>query len=301
MKMKNSNLSGKSVLIFVFFCVVLFLFDGAGQDGVVQTILGMASFNYGVIFAFFMASSNSRYKSIISGLKREDSVMLIVDSYATLFRKDVRKKLRTKMDTYLVSSLDYKLSEFNLSRSKYLELFRMALSIECKTRKESEAHKGIMSQLTYGLQIRKDVESLVRANLTSFEWSILLLLLFIILVCLFYLNAGTMIVDIVIAVISTTSIIMLLVLQSLDSLKRQEQFRIWDSLQENFVEFGLLPYYPANAIIDGRVNPIEGKVRIAFYPNDYPDMTDKRIIEINIDKEGKYKKSIKKLQRVFES
>lgn len=40
---------------------------------------------------------------------------------------------------------------------------------------------------------------------------------------------------------------------------------------------GLLSYYPDPAIKSGRIKPLKGKVRVAYYPNKYPSMKGKEV------------------------
>ena len=79
--------------------------------------------------------------------------------------------------------------------------------------------------------------------------------------------------------VSTASVMLLLVIRELDSLRWKEHGWIWEPLEDLFSDLDLLPYYPAEVISEGRAVPKkEAKVRIAYYPKQYPDFTGKKII-----------------------
>ncbi len=130
---------------------------------------------------------------------------------------------------------------------------------------------------------RKQVEALVRRSMLRFEWAILLTLLAVILFCLFSLNNGTAVSIITTTLLSSAAITLVFVLKDLDSLRWKEEYGIWDPLGDLFLELDLLPYYPKTVLDTGRTRLKKGqKVRIAEYPNPYPDITGKKIKIIEV-------------------
>ena len=108
-------------------------------------------------------------------------------------------------------------------------------------------------------------------------------LLSIILFSIFYVKDNTIPSIIITVLLSTSSVMLLLIIRDLNSLRWKEQTWIWDPLAQAFKEMDLLPYVPEMLIKLGRVTYPKGtKVRVANYPKKYPDFTGKKVKVITV-------------------
>jgi hypothetical protein len=69
---------------------------------------------------------------------------------------------------------------------------------------------------------------------------------------------------------------LMILLRKLDRLRWHERTSIWDPTSRLFRSMGLDPYVPRDVITSGRYQPV-GRVRVAEYPDTYPDRTNKVI------------------------
>ncbi|MBU0975467.1 MAG: hypothetical protein ABIE03_00055 [Patescibacteria group bacterium] len=277
----------KKVLLRTSFFTIVFVFlatfiTGGEQSDQVQTLLGVSSFIFGIFLAFYTANSHGRFNDVMKGLRIDSGILKFIYLSSKLFPEQVQERIKTLIDNYLIEQLDYFLYDFDKSQKQLDDLFEYILFLKPETKEQQTAYDNMIDEMNEATKNRKQVESNVTAHLSIFEWSILIVLLVIILFCLFYINDSTIISILLTTMLSTASAIMLLTLYDLDSLRWQEQYRIWDPLQRLFREMNLLPYYPDAAIASGRIRPLKGKVRIAHYPNKYPDMSGKEIEETEI-------------------
>ena len=196
------------------------------------------------------------------------------------FGKRVVAEVRQRIDDLLISQMDYKLVDFDKESPKNLRILYLFLEkLKAKTKNQGESKDKILDNLVQLEKIYKEVDYQIRNRMMFYEWISLLVLGGIILFCLFYINNGSFVSVLVVAFISTTLILLLLVLYELDTLLWQERNWIWEPLSELFVELDLIPYFPEPVIKRINLKKIEDlkKIRIAEYPKPYPDMSGKKI------------------------
>lgn len=70
----------------------------------------------------------------------------------------------------------------------------------------------------------------------------------------------------------------MLVLYKLNNLKVNSDNKIFEPLEKLFTEMGMLEYYPKPVLDLKEAVPDEGKkIRVADYPNPYPDVINKKV------------------------
>ena len=135
-----------------------------------------------------------------------------------------------------------------------------------------------MEQLTAR---HKAVEHLVRDRMLFYEWGSLLTLSGIIWFSLLVISDGTPITIILVALLSTSFVLFLSLLQDLDNLSWQEREWIWLPLAELFLAIDLLPYIPQTSIQAGQIAPRHlrhlKRYRLAIYTHQYPNFKGKKI------------------------
>ncbi|MDD3647808.1 MAG: hypothetical protein PHS44_04915 [Candidatus Dojkabacteria bacterium] len=272
----------RTMLLFTVFALSAYIIKGNGSNDQLQTLLGVSSFIFGIFLAFYTANSHGRFNEVMQGLRIDSGILKFIYLSSKLFPEVTHERIKSLIDKYLIEQLDYFLYDFDKSQRQLDELFEYILQLKPETKEQETAYDNMIDQLNEATKNRKQIESNVTAHLSVFEWCILVVLLVIILFCIYFLNDNTAISIILTTMLSTASGIMLLTLYDLDSLRWQEQYRIWNPLQRLFREMNLLPYYPDAAITSGRIKPLKGKVRIAHYPNKYPDMSGKEVEETEL-------------------
>ncbi|MCP4304338.1 MAG: hypothetical protein GY788_05560 [bacterium] len=113
--------------------------------------------------------------------------------------------------------------------------------------------------------------------MTTAEWVGLMALLMLQLALLAAVGSATALAAVGSAVVGAVLALLFVVMWELDRLRFQEDAWAWIPLASLFRNLGdELPYYPAPAIGAGRCRP-SGRVRVASYPEPYPDMSGKVI------------------------
>lgn len=281
--MKRGNIYLYLILLFVIFLFISIYIPGKGiSNDFINTVLAIASFIFGVIIAFSISNRHSRLSNIRSSLRKQDALFLELFFLSKSFGKEIQEKIKMLIDRVLISQIDFKLIDFNKEspiRIKNLCLFIEKLKV--KNKNQEETKDKMLDCNEELLEIQKEVEYEVRNQMMLYEWISTLILGIIIIFCLFYINNNSLISIIVIPFLSTALVLLILVLEQLDSLKFQEQNWIWEPLSQLFLELDLLPYFPDAIFKQNRIKMKSlkkfGKLRIAHYPNPYPNMAGKKI------------------------
>ena len=244
--------------------------------------LVVSSFVFSIIIAFSIANRHSRLSDIRGALREQDAILTNIYYLSEIFGEEIMKKTREKIDTFLISQLDYKLEDFNKESPKKLrELHSFLNKLGIKNEIQTNAKDKLFDNLEDLLTLQKQVEYQVRNKMLFYEWISLLLLGGVIEFCLFYANDGSIISIIITSLLSASLVLLLLVLKELDSLKWQEQNWIWQPLSQLFSELDLLPYFPEDVFQQKRIKLEDfkeaKKIRIAHYPHPYPNMNSKTI------------------------
>ncbi len=280
-KLSASKVALIALVVSTFFAV--FIKKGAGPDDATKALFGATTFLFGIFLAFSIADSRSRFNKITTALELNRAVYLNLYQFSGILGSKTQKEVQKLIDNLLIDTLDYFLVDYKHSSKSFLKLFKYVINLKPEAKNEQSAHLSMVKILIETTKSRKQVEALVRRSMLKFEWVILFTLLTIILFCLFSLNNGTLISTITTTLLSTAAITLVFVLRDLDNLRWKEEYGIWDPIGDLFRELDLLPYYPKTVLDIGRIRLKKGqKVRIAEYPNPYPDMTGKKVKTVEV-------------------
>lgn len=283
--MKKISIYLKLIATFVLFLILAFFIKGNELSDFMKTILSITSFLFGIILAFSVSNRNSRLNKIREKLREQDAVLLNIYLLSKEFNKEILKKIRNKIDTILTTQIDYKLTDFDKSQKSVEDLYSIIEKIKTKNKSQESAAKKMLDNMESLLKINKEVAYQVNNKIMGYEWISLLILGGILLFCLFYIN-NTGLSMWIVAILSTAIVLLLLVLEEIDSLTWQEKNWIWQPLSKLFLDLNLIPYFPKDVFEEGRINPksIEGlkKLRIATYTQPYPNMKGKKIEIISL-------------------
>lgn len=268
------------ILVVIFFVIAIFL-RGQGDNTSNNNLMSVANFLFGIFVAFAVANGHSKITRINQVLKDHEGEILFIYKASSSWGDEVKKKIQKLSDSYLIDQLDYFLSDFKYSSKTYFELFDYVLELPTKTEVQKSLYGNMVNALHDGLKQRKNVEALVSDRMSFFEWFSILTLLCINIFFSFYMNDGSWVTMMAAVLISISAIVITFVLRDLDILRWKEDTWIWEPLENLFKEMDLLPYYPEDVVKSKRASVEKGSsIRIAKYPNKYPDMSDKKIEEI---------------------
>lgn len=238
-------------------------------------LTGIAYFVLGILLAFTLENVRSGLSRVNELLKSVDADMLAIYQLAGAFGDDIRGRFRALLDVHLQDQIDYCLTDWRDSEPTYLDLWRASLALQPRGSTQEIAFDHLLAQLEGMGGRRKQLEALVRQRVRSPEWLALLGLFGSL--WLLVLLAGP--VPPVLALIEALMIAALAGLLCtawlMDTFKWQEDKAIWEPLHRLFLALDLVPYYPADVLESGRLARPAGPIRIARYPQPYPDMAGK--------------------------
>lgn len=285
--MKRVSIYLKLLIIFVFFLILVYFVKGQGKTDLADKIITVSSFIFGTFLAFSFSNRTSRLNSIKEALRKQDSKLLEIYFISNELNSKVRDIIHKKIDSFLITQIDYRIEDFDVHLPKEVEnFFKFIDSLKIR----SDIKKKISYFLEEILEINKEVAYQVENKMAFYEWISLISLQGIILFCLvFYFNTNDLVSVIVLSIISTTIVFLSVILFELDSLIWQEENWVWKPLTNLFIELNLIPYFPAGVFNDRRLNTNQvkkwnniKKIRIATYYNPYPNMEGKKIKVINL-------------------
>jgi hypothetical protein len=178
----------------------------------------------------------------------------------------------------MVDEIDYRLPDFNYSADSFYVLYDYCLAIKPRGEHQMVVYDKLIDVLNGTAEARQQVEILTQQKISPYEWFSIITLLALMFYLLLSMNDGSFVSSILSSLLATTATVLALVLQTLNNLRWQEETQIWEPLHRLFLRLDLLPYFPKDVITVDRYKPsISGKIRVAEYPNLYPDMSGKTI------------------------
>ncbi|MCK4670386.1 MAG: hypothetical protein KAT43_04215 [Nanoarchaeota archaeon] len=279
---KRIGIAQGTLLVLLIFIVMAVYIPGNGPSNLIIALLSVATFLFGIFSAFVMQNRHRRLNELRSNMRKDDANYVNIYKLSSIFGKKIQNQVKKHIDDYLVATLDYELKDYHKTNKPFLRLYDFIVKLKAKTSKQRLALDRMLAVIENANVNRKYIEYLVRNTMLKFKWFTLIGLLGVILFSMFYINTNSW-PSIVITVLLSTSIAMLLlILRELDALIWKEQKWIWDPIHQLFQELDLVPYYPEKIITLKKAKLKKGtKVRIAHYPNPYPDFTGKKVkIEI---------------------
>lgn len=272
-----------SFVVVIILAVILQITRTSQLDkDLMDTARTIASFIFGALFAYYLGNSNDKHKLIVNNLRKDDALIISLYQQFKYFDKETKEELIKLLDNYLQSEIDYYLSEYYMSSKEFMKLYVYIQGIKTNTEDEKKAKDFMFSVMNNSLEIRKSTEANALNRMSVGEWITLFVFALIILLTTIVLYNGSIESIVVSLLLSFGVIILLLLLERIDNLKwRQDEF-IWLPLTLLFRELSLLPYFPNGIIKNRRLKKIKGSVRIATYPNKYPNISGKTIQVLDI-------------------
>ncbi len=244
-----------------------------------STILGVATFLFGLFMAFSISDRGQRIDQIREQDSEERANLLLLAYHAESADRRFHKELLRFVDRYLMATLDYKIQDYGETSKQYLELFRKTTSFRPKGSQQSSAYSNMLSAINEIGVARKKTISLIVDKLSNLEWGVLVFLSAVITISLLSLNSGTFVSIAITTILIVSLAAIFLLLYQLDSLKWKEETRIFEPYQKTFESLGLMRYYPDDIVGRNRTKLHKAKVyRLGMFSRPYPDFSKKRIV-----------------------
>jgi len=267
------------ITLLVFFLIAYFV-KGQGINEFIKLILTVSTFIFSILLAFSTANRHSRLNAIRKLLRSDDAALLSIYYSSKNFGKTTSNKCKKILDEYLQTQIDYELVDYEKSTPKFLKLYQFILDLKANTDIKKESKGQMMNDARDSIKNQKEVIYWVNDQMQKFEWISLTSLCAIIMWCLFYINNGTIIAQVVIPVLGVSLVLLLLVLRDLNKLYWQEKHWDWLPLADLFIELDLIPYFPEELFTLKRIKLKDlkhiKKFRVGRTPN-LPNLKGKTI------------------------
>ncbi len=257
--------------------------DLAIGEEALNIILSMSTFTYAIILGFSLTRRHKRLNLIKETLRDADATMLVMNEWMTLFPKNVQRKFKSLLEAYLISQLDYKLSDFR-NNMPTLNKFRQFLTtIPTKGTKQQHAYEKIGDLSSILMHRQKTMEYLVNDRMPVYEWGSLIFLCITIWIGMLLTPISSLIPMLLMGMLASIFLLLLLVLKDLDDLTWRAKEWIWIPLFNLFSDLSLVIYIP-EPIVGRRIKRSTlahlKKYRLATYPKPYPNIEGKKVVLI---------------------
>lgn len=278
-KIATINIYLQILLVFVATIFLGFLFKNSeGLSENYKTLLTVSSFLFTFYITFLIDSYRTRHNKIFELLRLDMGIYSSLYEMSKVFNLGVQNEVRRLIDEYLIVQIDYYLEDFKFSNKAFRNLFNYVTQIECSDKSQEVAYGHMLRILSDSAKNRAQVETLVGERLLNFEWLMIFSLFGTITFFLFKINIGTLSSLLILAILTTALATLIFIIARFNYLTWKRDMWVWEPLIMHFKSMELLPYFPQNVLSETNLKFLGGeKIRIAKYPNKYPDMRGKNI------------------------
>lgn len=249
----------------------------------ISTLVTSASLLFAILLGFFIATATTNYMNFQTLLAEESSGLIMLFNLGVLVQPSAREKIVEVIDNYVISTLDFSLTDYiDSTRKEFSEIIEVVDSLE-----PQDEQKRRVAALSYMhetksnvLKARESITFAAHQVTSSNHWFIIIVITIVLVVLLFTLRNGDLLASVIVGLLTAILYLILLLLYEVDANTFLEEQLAYSDVQKIFGSIGRLPYYPANAIKNGVVREPEGEYRIGIY-NNYPTSTEKTIKRVN--------------------
>lgn len=243
-----------------------------------NTILTITTFLFGIIGGFYIVVTTTDYNSVKSILASETAGWISLYQNVSIYNKELSLGLSDLIDAYVRKTFDYEIIDYaKVTHEEFAAISKMIQDIPFT--EPSSTYDKIRDNMNGIIGSRQNLIVLGSKTLTLFQWFVLLTLATILVSSLYGLRSGELFFDIVTMAISSSVVLVLLLIRDLDMYIWNEKTFGYDIFENVLRSIGKLPYYPAESLTSGRVNPTDKEYRIGTYID--PITKSSRIIEIH--------------------
>ena len=274
------------IVVFLSSFILDYLYKGSGLGDDLNVVLSVSSFIFGFYIILAVTRAKEKQDSIRRQLRLADGLFVSCNIEMKVFPEEIRKKFLKKVDNYLISTVDYKLSDIEKTSNSFYELYEYTTnSIKPNNDMQKNSIKRICGSL-YELATDRTLLEVSSENKSSkLEWGLIVSLFMVIIFLILNLNISGIFGSLLVATLVSSLSSILLILYRYDNLAWQESKWLWEPLTRTFMDLGLKPYYGEYLIKQKKFKIPKGiDYRLAHYPNPYPNMEGKVVEEIEAEK-----------------
>jgi hypothetical protein len=272
------------ISIIAFFQLT-FVIQSYDDRELVTIILSIATFLFAIMYGFLLANRYERLGHLRTNLLEDDGRVVNIYRQSIVFGSKVQKKFQKLLDEYLILQLDYRLEDWSKNTYKLFEIQDYVLSIKPRGEVQKQVWNQILSHIENVVVSDRFILHVMKSRLAGYEWGSLIILASIVCSSLLMLPHETLWLKFIIAMLAATLVLLLLVLARLNSLRWGRRNWAWIPLIRLFNEIGTRPYFGEPLIVSGTVDKkllvSLDTYRVGIFPNEYPDLSGKKIKVVN--------------------
>ena len=232
------------IVVFLSSFILDYLYKGSGLGDDLNVVLSVSSFIFGFYIILAVTRAKEKQDSIRRQLRLADGLFVSCNIEMKVFPVEIRKKFLKKVDNYLISTVDYKLSDIEKTSNSFYELYEYTTnSIKPNNDMQKNSIQRICEFLYELSNERTLLEVLSKNKSSKLEWGLIISLFITILFIILNLNISGVFGSLLIATLVSSLSSILLILYRYDNLAWQESRWVWETLTRTFMLLGLKPYY----------------------------------------------------------
>ncbi|MBU4453186.1 hypothetical protein KKH24_02910, partial [Patescibacteria group bacterium] len=243
-------------------------------------IISITTFIFAIILGFSMAERHARFSTLKQLFSSIDGLVLNSYYISGALGKKTQNQYRKILDVFLMRQFDYKVDEFDMLSDNIRGMQEFFWSVPIKNAKQGLVVDHACVGLEKIIEYERNIKYIVSNRMVGYEWGSLIILAIISLYCLLLLNDGSWSMVIFIPILGTAIVLLLFVLYMLDQLSWKHEQWMASPMFDVFEKLGLVPYIVFPMIKSGVISRkmLKGrKIRVAYFPNPYPDNSGKKI------------------------
>lgn len=270
----------KVIIVTVIMLALSFLLPIPANKNI-ELILVPATFLFGGIYSFEILKVIGNFSELKKLLAIETANLVYMYHASTVIGGDFAKAIQEKVESYILTSIDYSLAyHISSTDQDFLSLIDPLETFEAK----NERHKTALSSITSGfhkiLESRYQLAQVAPREISKGEWLMMVMLGSILVITLFLGREAGIISQFSAAIFSATVIGTLLLLDEADSNQLQETRLEYEVFNQVLEDIGRPLYFPQYAIKKGIVQvPKNTTYRVGTFPK-YPDLSVREIKEV---------------------
>jgi hypothetical protein len=245
-----------------------------GDVQVDVALVSMAAFLFGVLLAFTIVRMRERLASVQELVAKGNSGLFSIHELVAVFHARDSDRVRDLIDEHLTDQIDYRLVDYHLATPSYLTMQEAVRDLNPTSPQQQSVYRALIALSVELDSHRALIEATTGQEMSSLEWTALLLLLLVLLGLISVLPGGTILGGIVVGTLAVALATLMILLRKLDVLRWHERVTIWEPTSRLFRSMDRDPYVPRLVIDSGRYFPV-GRVRVVDYPDPYPDRSRK--------------------------
>lgn len=248
----------------------------------ISITLTVVSLIFAILVGFFIATATTNYLNLRNLIAEDDGALLIMYNLAKIVNPAKEKELADAIDDYVMSALDFELNEYQeKTKEKYNKVIAIIDSLEPEDDKNRRiaALSYMQETKSNSLKTRQLIPLAAERIIGNLHWFIMGLLAALIVILLLALRSEYLFSQLVVAVLSLSTYLILILLHQIDgNVFHEEQFSFKNS-QRIFEALGRPHYYPSHAIETKRVKRLPDTYRVGFFDPEQPGQRKVKLIE----------------------